>query len=214
MKMTIKNFLFVCLTLGVFFASCTNDDPDVNDFLDESVYLIESETRSGKRGCYELVKPITILFTDGTSTEVEDFKGLKEAIISWKSENPDGGKPQLQYPIELLTDEGEVIAVESREEMRELRKECRASMGFGTATKPCFIINYPVQLNLPNGESVEVINRRSLKRAIRSWKINNLESEERPTLEFPIEITLLDDESVMTINSREELKAVKEDCRN
>jgi len=96
------------------------------------MFLVESETRSGKLGCYELVYPVTVDFPDGTSQEVNDGEELRDAIKSWKEANPDvNGRPHLAFPYDIITENGKLITVENRVQKLRLKKACKVSMGNG-----------------------------------------------------------------------------------
>jgi hypothetical protein len=216
MKSQLKISLLACFSFLIFLTSCSTDDINVNDFADETLFLMESETRSGKLGCYELVYPVTVAFPDGSTLEVNDSDELKSAVKSWKENNQDvNGRPHLAFPYDILTEDGTLITVETREQKRKLKIRCKVSMGngpHGHLGKPCFNIVYPITINFPDESSLEVESRKDLKLALREWRKTNPNAEERPTIGYPIEV-IFEDETTQTINSVEELKQLKKDCR-
>jgi len=214
--MMLKSSLLAFMGLVLFMTSCTKEETvDPESLTQETVEEIEVETRSGQQGCYELVFPISIAFPDGTEVAYDDLESMKEGIKSYFAANPGTGRPKLVFPYEVINQEGEVITVENRAQMIQLRRECRFTMGNGPGDhtgKPCFIIVYPVTLTMPDGNEIEVDSRFQLKKVLRVWKKNNPDSDVRPTLNFPITIKLQDGTEVV-VESKEDLKLIKEECR-
>ena len=219
------SFAAFALTIVLFATSCEDqnavdtDNTEVETYVENAVFEIQERSNCGKFGCYEFVFPITIEFPDETSTEVDDFEGLKTEIKAWKEANPDAtDRPQLAFPLELLTEDGEVITVSSREELHDLRKECRRSMyenrgprwhrGRGHA---CFKVVFPLSLTFPDGNVVEYEDKDALKTGVRTWKQENPDATERPELLFPITVEL-EDGSTQTVESADDLSALKDSC--
>jgi len=215
-KSQLKIALLACFGFLLVFTSCTNEGIDSSDFADETLFNVESETRSGKLGCYELVYPVTIAFPDGTSQEVNSGEELREAVKSWKEANQDvNGRPHLAFPYDIVTEDGTLITVETREQKRELFIRCKVNMGegpHGHLGKPCFRIVYPMTIVFPDGSTADVESRGGLKMTIRAWKKDNPDAEERPTIGFPLEVKF-EDGTTQTVESREDLKQLKKDCR-
>lgn len=216
MKFKLKITLLACFSFLFILTSCTNENQNADEFADESLFLVETETRSGKLGCYELIYPVTVDFPDGTSQEVSDSDALKAAFKSWKENNEDvNGRPFLAFPYEIITEDGEVITVETVEQKRRLKIACKVSMGqgpHGHLGKPCFRIVYPITIVFPDGSTAEVESRRDLKMTIRTWKKDNPDAEERPMIDYPIEV-IFEDETTQTVEDRAALKQLKKDCR-
>jgi len=205
--------LFSLLLISIFVVSCSKDNTETTDeFVTESIEVINRTSKAGAGGCFEFVFPITILFADGTTAEVDSYESLRETIKTWKENNPDATeRPQLAYPLEVLTSDGELVSVSERSELRELVKECRSEMAVGNH-KRCFKIVFPVSILFPDGTSIEVEDRKAAKQAIRAWKAENPDATERPTLAFPIDVEL-EDGTIQTVNSKDELILLKEDCK-
>ncbi len=208
-KLIVKSFVFVLAILSI--ASCSRFEQTGEEFAEETIQSLAIETRSGEGGCYELVFPIDIDFPDGTTGSYDSFEELKEALKAWKEENGGGPlaeRPQLVFPIELISEEGEVITVEDRETLRELRKECRKNKA---KMRPCFRLVYPLTVVFPDGTTESFEDRKALKMALRAWKQDNPDADERPMLEFPISIEYKDG-TVVEIASKEELLEAKDAC--
>jgi hypothetical protein len=210
----------IAFAMAAFLTSCDKSTlstlDGVFDYTDEAMFTLQESGSIGKQGCFELVFPITIEFPDETTAEVNDYDELREAIQTWKEENPNvDGKPNFVYPIEVISEDGEVITVASRAELFELKKECRGNFdrpkGHRFKCKPCFHLVFPVTIEFPDGTTQEVADRKELKTTIREWKQNNPTSDERPTLVFPLDVEM-EDGTIVTVNSVEELRELKDSC--
>ena len=76
--------------------------------------------------CFELVFPITVQFPDSTTAEAADRQALHLLIRTWKQNNPGvAGRPQIVFPVTVKMDEdGSLVTVNSREELRQLKEDC------------------------------------------------------------------------------------------
>ncbi|NNE26401.1 MAG: hypothetical protein HKN09_06125 [Saprospiraceae bacterium] len=83
--------------------------------------------RRGKfRACFDLVFPLTINFPDSTTLEVEDYKSIKMAVRTWKHNNPDSAeRPKLDFPIQIVYEDGTVEDIESVEDLKAAKRACR-----------------------------------------------------------------------------------------
>ena len=208
-----KSVFIIAAALAIFLSSCsTEETPQVENFVTETIENFEVETRSGSTGCFEIVFPITINFPDGTTVDIDSLQQGKELISAWKEENPDTEeKPSLAYPIELINDEGEVLSAASRQELKEIVRECR--MNNGSGGKKCFDIIYPVSVSFPDGTVEEFESRSDIKASVRAWKEENPDAEEKPSVVYPIEVELSEDGTIVTVNSKDELKELKQTCK-
>ena len=128
------NLLGLALSLLItgLFISCQKEEDglsgDVDNFVQVSTRGIEHGFGVGLTGCYELVFPVTVQFPDSTIAEVADYPALKQALHDWFVAN--GGvkplnRPTLVYPIQVINRAGEIITVETPEEMKELILLCK-----------------------------------------------------------------------------------------
>lgn len=76
--------------------------------------------------CFEIVFPITIAFPDGTTAEAADRQALHQLIRAWREANPGATeRPQIVFPLTVkMTDDGSLVTVNSREELRQLKEDC------------------------------------------------------------------------------------------
>ena len=161
--------------------------------------------------CYDLVFPVTLVFPDGSTAEAVDGEALRNLIIDWRVENPDATeRPSFAFPIEVELPNGNTVTVEDAEMLYELReacqRPCRPLIG------RCFRFIYPLTVSLPNGETVDANNAQQLKTIIRTWRQNNPDSEERPSLVYPFQVELQEDDSVVTVENAEQFHMLIESC--
>lgn len=205
--------MLVCTVLGLTLISCTDEVQTYDEVAEDDLLNIEIETRSGPRGCYELVDPLVVDFPDGTSQEVENLSQLKDAIKEWRATYDGEGRPEIQYPYEVISSDGEIISVESRADQIKLRQDCRVQLWTQHNNgRKCFIINYPIALDMPDGSTEEIDGRRDLKRTIRVWKLANPDTDQRPMIAWPIEV-VMQDGAVVTLESREDMIALRQECQ-
>jgi hypothetical protein len=216
MKNTLKLLLIVGMVASL--AACNDSAEEVlshDEALTEAEDLIArstEETASGRKGCFELVFPITIDHPDGTSSEVMTWQEGKEAMVAWRTANPDvSGRSQLQYPIELVLGDGSVVSVENRAERRELRRECRKDRIEDRRGQRCFTLIFPVEVSFPDGQVDAFDDRRTMKQGLRQWRRSNRGSADRPSLVYPITVEL-EDGTTVEVESKEDLASLKEDC--
>lgn len=236
MKTNLFKFtMLLVFSLGMFFTSCTDssestDAATAEDYSEEVVTRTRDAAALGKGGCYELVFPVTVVFADSTTAEVDSYEALKAAIKAWRVDNPDvKTRPQLAYPFDVINDAGEVITVTDATVQKELRALCGKSIiggnhgnghgqgghgGQGGHDNACFKINFPFSVSLPDSTIITLNSkedRKTLHDAIKEYRKNNPGVRVHPELVFPITVTM-EDGTVVTVNTREELKALKESC--
>lgn len=242
---TMMKSIVVLIAAGMLITSCaketdTADTVMVENYVDQSVFNFQAEGNVGRFGCFEFVFPISIAFPDGTTTSVDDYETLRSTIKSWIEENADdldlpardssrhnrhGYKadipwdqlPSLVFPVEVISEEGEISSIADRRELFELKRECRKDFFEGRGRHNhhrgdrCFKLVFPVTLILEDGSTITGTDGKDLKRQVREWKAANPDATERPKLQFPVTV-MLKDESTQEVNSKEELKALKDSC--
>ena len=75
----------------------------------------------------------------------------------------------------------------------------------------CFELVLPATFVMPDGSSITVEDENSYM-AVRDWYAINLDSKEKPTLQYPVNIIYRDGDT-QTINNNEEMGNTKADCR-
>lgn len=242
-----KNFitsfgLVLSVMIAGLFTACQKDEAvtDVDNFVLLSTRSIESGCGLGHTGCYELVFPVSVQFSDSSTVEVSDYDALKQAIHDWYVAN--GGHPgpsnhpTLVFPIQVINAAGEVIDVASPQAMKDLIELCGPvgggghHGGGGSDTLggghhggghhggghgdggPCFTLVFPVTISFPDSSQVVVNSPQELGQVTHDWNKNNPGQHVRPEIVFPITVTLKDGTQVV-VNSREDLQAIKDACR-
>ena len=165
--------------------------------------------RGGFGSCLDLVYPVTLVFPDETSVEVADQEAQKEAVKAWIEANGrEAGKPELQFPVDVVNSDDETLTANSADELKELAQACR-----GERRNRCFSLVFPLSISLPDGTTQEVADHKEIKQAARAWKEANPDSEERPELVFPLSVEL-EDGTTQEVASQEDLEALKESCNS
>ena len=212
--------LWVVSLFALSIISCS-DNPEVADaesFGEETVFIVNRDANAGAFGCFEIVFPLSIKFEDGTVAEVADYEDLKETAKAWKEDNPNATqRPTLVFPIEIMDSDGEMISIGDRMELREVVIACKRD--FYQTHRPhhmhhkhrCFRLVFPLSLTFPDGTTVVAEDRRDAKQLLRTWKINNPGSTDRPVIVFPVDVYMRDG-TITTVDSKEALRALKEDC--
>jgi len=79
----------------------------------------------GKRKCFKLNYPATIVFADESKVEVEDRDQLHEVLADWKMNNPDAEeRPVLAYPYDVTLKNGNIATIDSDEAKERLHNHC------------------------------------------------------------------------------------------
>ncbi|MBV6426287.1 MAG: hypothetical protein KIPDCIKN_00798 [Haliscomenobacter sp.] len=179
---------------------------DLKDILEDCL----PNRRPHLKACYDLVFPVTIKFPDSTTAVANSGEEFKDLLQSWRDANPDAeGHPVIVFPYDVELPDGTTVTVESLADVRELIHACKEKR---THFPPCFHIVYPVTVVFPGGSELEVADREAFLKAVREWRSNNPDVEDRPTIKFPYEV-MLRDGSTATVNNEEELKALIQDCK-
>lgn len=76
--------------------------------------------------CFEIVFPVTIEFPDGSTAQAGSRADLRQLVRSWHQSNPGSdGRPKLVFPLTVkMTDDGTLLTVNSKEELRDLKENC------------------------------------------------------------------------------------------
>lgn len=222
----LKFFLLPLATLVMVAIACNkSSDMTTDELVDEVLYNAQERGGMGRFGCYELIFPVTITLPDGTTADIDSYDDLKQTLRAYFEANGGGPRhhgqrPRISFvfPISVVSQDGEVITVNSEEEMRALRAECEGTFGnhgpqgHGQHGLTCFELVFPITIQFPDGTTATAADRQALHQLIRTWRQNNPGAAARPQIVFPITVQMDDDGSLVTLNSREELRQLKEDC--
>jgi hypothetical protein len=205
--------------LSLLLAGCekntTTSSDEVDNYTDQAMFEMQERAGCGRGGCFEFVFPITVVFPDETTAEVEDYEGLRTAIHDWKTANPDASeRPTFAFPLEVVSEDGEMISVADQAALMELRRQCRRQFGPhrpGKGGRHCFRLVFPLNVAFPDGTTATAEGPRALQHLLREWKRNNQGSETRPELVFPLTVEMQDGTQTV-VEDKDALTALKESC--
>lgn len=217
--------LAVAFSALFMFSSCEKDSDltasvvAVENYVDSTLFDMQRETSSGPFGCYELVFPVTVNLPDGTTAEVESHDELKETVRSWREVNMDvRGRAMFAFPFEVLNEEGDMITIDSRQDLFDLRRQCgrsifdrRGPRGHGERPMFCFKPVFPFSVAFPDGTTEEVADVEALRILRKEWRKENKGPENRLKLVFPLEVEF-EDGTTTTVDSPEDVRELKESC--
>ncbi len=221
-KLVFKPLSFIIVALMTVLTSCDKEPTlatdDVENFVDETIFEMHKRGNLGKMGCQEFVFPISIEFEDGSISEVADYPELRSTLKEYKENNPEAQRPSLVFPLEVVTQQGDLISLESSEELHDLNRRCARhyfrkhdAKGHRFRGMFCFKLQYPLVVVMPDDTEVDVENPWDLHRTLRRWRANNPQSEDRPALQFPVTV-ILEDETEVEIADRDALQELKDSC--
>ena len=178
----------------------------------------------GRRECFELVFPVTYIMPDGSTYVIasdEDESGWEE-LKEWYDSNPDSDqRPELQYPVDIVTWENEesvTITINNEEEMIAAKEECREMWGQesdGDDGASCYAFVYPISYTMPDGSVIEVSTDEDESGwlAIREYYQSNPSEESEPSLQYPVDLIFRteDGTETVTVSSDDDLDAVEEE---
>ncbi len=210
----------LALALGMVLVSCSKEEWTTTDNFVQTTYQeFRDAALGGHHKCYKVDFPVTLVFPDGSTEEVEDRIDLLTTLKIWREANPDAEeKPTLEFPVTVSRLDGEVIEVNSREEIKELRKDCRQFNNahrkcgkFGRfINNKCFKVELPFSLVMADGEIVTLEDRQDIRQLLRQWKEDR--PEEIPEISFPLTVEVKETGEVKEITSQEEFDALVEEC--
>ncbi len=224
----VKFQWLMILLMGMFMASCNDnsdstDDATAESYAEETVFRTQEAVNMGRFGCYELVFPVTLSFSDGTNVEVDSYDALKEAVKAWRQANPKvKTRPSIAFPYDVIDSEGAIITVTDLAKQKELRIACGKDFfgnhgpnGHNDRPKLCFRPTFPFSVSLPDGTIITLNSKddkKVLHDAVKAYMAANPGVKVHPELVFPITVQL-EDGTLVTVNSKEELKALKDSCK-
>jgi hypothetical protein len=77
--------------------------------------------------CFKPEFPLTLVFPDETTLEVNSPQEMKDAIIEWRQNNPDAqGHPVIQFPFDVKLINGKTVTINNKEDLKRLLRKCRS----------------------------------------------------------------------------------------
>ena len=165
-------------------------------------------TGRDRHECFELVLPVTFIMPDGSTITVENENGYI-AIRNWYAANPGvRDEPALQYPVDVVFDDGTTQTINNDEELRAAYAACDPG---GRGEEDCFEFVYPISYTMPDGSTITGNSEEEIDLAIRNWYAANPGVRDEPALQYPVDV-VFDDGTTQTINNDEELRAAYAAC--
>lgn len=213
MKISSLNFRWIfVLMVAALFTSCDQDETTslTENFATEAFNRLDREGKMGRKSCFDLVYPITLEFPDGTSAEADSKEAIRDLIVTWKEANPDATeKPNIQLPYDIELQDGSIATVNDEDELKELVGDC--DKGPRGSKRKCYRLVVPVTIDFPDGTSTEYATLADLKDGLKTWKQENPDATERPSIAYPYDVELKDG-SIVTVNNEEEEQALLDTC--
>jgi hypothetical protein len=209
------------LILSVFTVACDNtefDDATTENFGGD----FNSESSAMRSSCFELVYPIQVTLTDGSTVDIDSQETLRTTKQADREANEDGSNLAFVFPLSVIVEE-ETIEVTTMEELQALKSDCKSSRGNRNGkgnrgskgnrggNNNCFSVVYPLTFAFEDGSTVSVESREELREAYQTFTEENPEATERPSVVYPITVTTEDGESI-EVADEEALDALKESC--
>lgn len=151
--------------------------------------------------CFSLVLPVTFLMPDGSNLTVENGDGYVDLRAWYDANSGTEGRPEIQFPVEIITADGETATINNAEELEEAYEDCSGGRGYDRDY--CFELVLPVSYTMPDGSIITVEDEEGYG-ALRTWYTGKPYTNGRPELQFPVDVTFHDG-STLTLNSEEEM---------
>ena len=224
MVKALKLFFLPLLAIMTIVIACNkSSDVTVDDAVDSALYSIQERGGMGRFGCFELVFPVTVNLPDGTTAEVNSYDEMAQVFRAYYADSDHRGAgrpyPSFEFPVSVISQDGELITLNNADEMRRLRLECANDRfgqhdirGHSDRLLSCFEIVFPINIEFPDGSIVQANSRQELHQLIRTWHQDHPVVDSRPKVVFPITVKLTEDGTLVTVDNREELHDLKDSC--
>ena len=83
----------------------------------------EREDYDERRECFDLAYPLTWNMPDGTNITVENENDWEE-VRAWYEQNPDADERYIQYPVDIIYEDGTTVSIASEEDLIEAYEQC------------------------------------------------------------------------------------------
>ncbi len=169
--------------------------------------------------CFQLVFPLSYMMPDESILIISDRED-RSALRAWYVDHPDySGRPVLQFPVDIILEDGTTTTLNDVEEMRAARAACHDDRRGGHGGNGdgrhgdhelCFQLVFPITHIMPDGSLITVEDQDGMS-AIRAWYTDHPDVRVRPTLQFPVDI-IFEDGSTVTLEDESELSAARAAC--
>ena len=131
----------------------------------------DDRKRHGKRKCFRFVFPLSFSFSDGSSYTVADGKEFHTTLKAHFKATGAKEKPAFTFPIQVQFKpeeegaEGEILTVNSDEELKEAFQACRGEEN----DKRCFSFVFPVSFIMPDGSTLTASDEEDLTTQMKAF---------------------------------------------
>lgn len=161
--------------------------------------------------CYSVIFPVTLVLPNGEEKEAMDSAEYRMIIKEYlQGERDTIGRIKIQKPFSVELVNGDVVKIESREDVKELVETCRDFIP--RPGQRCFRAAFPVTVKFPGGRKTIVNDRRELFNVIDAWYDLNPRSKRHPRITFPRAV-ILEDGTRIVLNNRAEYLRLVQSCR-
>ena len=190
-------------------------DVDNNNNQEKSFLMMFDDEDSVDLSCAEIVYPITLNNSDGSTTTVNDedefIEAIEDAIFN------DDDVPTIEFPIQVINEDDITETVADEDALFEIFEDCFGDWDDDCGChdddfEECFEINYPITLVMPDGSQVTVNDDDALETAIDNYYDANPTDTNDISVVYPITVTMFEDSSIVTINNDNEFDELFEDC--
>jgi len=188
----------------------THSDIDTDESSFKKIYfnlkgrklISKKDYKKRDKECFELVYPISFIMPDESNITVSNREDW-EAIKDWYDESPDlEERPTLQYPVDIIYQDGNTITINSDDEMTETKSSCI----------DCMKLVHPVTFILPDETTITIQNNNEEGwEELKNWYKGNPNIEFDWNLQYPVHVQLKDG-TTTTVNSLSEIETIKQGC--
>ncbi len=162
----------------------------------------------------ELVYPVTLVYNDGTTLQVNDYTEYQEAV--WGTD-PTHYVVDFVYDIEAIDHNGTTVTIHNLNELYDLIDAYILDVTGGggnsggngylpsTSDFPCFTLNYPVTLVYSDGSTLSVSSDTE-------YNDNLYGPQNIVAVDFQYPITITQNGTVITVNNLQEFDAYVSGC--
>lgn len=175
-----------------------------------------------ERKCFEFNYPLMVQIEgEEMAITINNLKELESTLRS----NDKEVKFDFVFPIRVTLQVGGVKTLETNDDLKALKEHCSKKdkdddkdedwdyqADFSTIKNDCFIVDFPVELILPDESKVTVNNEAEFKEVIKAHRIDR-DALSEIGFTYPINVILVKDKSFVELTSQDDLKELLASCK-
>lgn len=214
MKSLFKLFTAILLISlgGILFTSCQEDDLTQNETTEKEIETRAQQVIStmnfnffDHEDCFTINYPVTLVFPDGSTTQVNSYTQLFKTIQGFITQGGiGGGFPEIAYPFNITLYNQSVITVLDEFHLLEIIEACHkvgpslnVTDNIVISETDCFDYVYPLTVVFPEGTTAEVNSFKELTDLLYEWEYTNDQSDVFPTLQMPFDVIYFEQDSIV-----------------